>query len=297
MRQEEQEVEEPKHRFKPVDARRVHRFLHKWQWSWQSSNTKGAYLADDSVEMEETRMAHKAQRAIVGAPWELTLNYDQLWRSCYEAPQKVIHKRTCHEAKRQGDDWGEIRTSDIVGKRLQVALAITQSRMCERMGLTERPSKLRRTCPRTEFVVGGRASLTAVTSCWANGEVGPLGICAASGSLTTEFIRTFNADWRGQAFIFESGSDTHFMNADTTILYLQELIGPASWLECVLGLCGGQGGILGRLRFPRSNQDVTNFELNRRYSLVTNVYLSSFNLGKSKLNGRYSRNSSPCSYG
>eukprot|EP00438_Fugacium_kawagutii_P012710 Skav228200 [mRNA] locus=scaffold704:266537:278731:- [translate_table: standard] len=175
-------VEEPPLRSKDIDGKWVHRFLHRWQWSYQASNTKGAFLADDSQEMNEMRMAHRAQKEIHGCPWELTLNFDQLWRSAYEPPPKVLHKRGAREAKRQGEEWQEPRPDDLCGKRLQAVMAIAKQGLKNRLGQTERASKLRKTCPRTEFVVGGRQSVTAVTSTWASGHIGPLGICVASGS-------------------------------------------------------------------------------------------------------------------
>ena len=62
--------------------------MHNWQWSYQASNTKGAYLPDQCDEMVSTRQAHRAQRAMNNVPWQLTLNFDQLWRAAWEPPQK-----------------------------------------------------------------------------------------------------------------------------------------------------------------------------------------------------------------
>ena len=80
-------------RERDADAKWLSRFLHKWSWSWQSSNTKGAYLPDECEEMAEMRRSHEAQRIVEKAPWELCLNYDQMWRCAYEPPSKVLHKR------------------------------------------------------------------------------------------------------------------------------------------------------------------------------------------------------------
>ena len=71
--------------------------------------------------------------------------------------------------------------------------------------------------------------VTAVTSTWADGTMGPLGVCVASGSLPLAWIQQMNSDYRGFVYIFESGTETHFMNAETTMLYLTELIGPVPW--------------------------------------------------------------------
>lgn len=51
-------------------------------------------------------------------PWQLTLNFDQLWRAAWEPPPKVLHKRRARQADREGDDFKEVRPDDVVGKRL-----------------------------------------------------------------------------------------------------------------------------------------------------------------------------------
>ena len=215
-------------RSKDVDSRWVHRFLYKWQWSHQSNNTKGAYLPEGCLEMEEMRLAHRAQRCVNNVPWELVLNFDQLWKSAYEPPTKVLAKRRCREANRKGDSWGEVRPDDLLGKKLDAVLKIVEGNMNARMGQCPKPSKLRKTAARTEFVVGGRQGVTAVSSCWANGDIGPLGICVASGSLPLSYIREMNSQWAGHVFLFESGSDSHFMTADTTLLYMEQLLAPVA---------------------------------------------------------------------
>ena len=218
-------------RQKPVDSKWVCLFLMRWQWSLQASNTKGAFLADDSQEMKEMRLAHRAQILANKVPIDLVLNFDQLWRSAYEPPKKVIHKRRAKEAERQGEEWGECRPGDLQGKRLKAVLQMVSNAMVERMGQTDRPSKLRKVCARSDFVQGGRIGVTAVTSTWASGEIGPLGICVANGALPQAFIEEVNEKWAGHVYVFQSMTESHFMTAETTLLYLQELISPVSWLN------------------------------------------------------------------
>ena len=146
-----------------------------------------------------------------------------MWRAGHEPPKTVLHKKGDNDISHQ---IGEIRPDYVRGKRLQAVMKIVQGEM--RKNMADAPaSKLRKTCPRTESVQGGRLGITAVTSCWANGDIGPLGICIPSGSVALSFLRDFNAEWAGHVYVFESGSESHFMTADTTILYLQELIAPA----------------------------------------------------------------------
>ena len=257
-----------------VNSKWISRFLAKWGWSIQSSNTKGAYLADDSELMNETgvrmikitvlsysilnsryypgissiwivlhyrrslqtnlrgiwatlncqeiRKSHRAQREITETPWTLVLNYDQMWRSGYEPPKTVLHKKGAANSAAVG----EIRPDYLKGKRLETVMEIVQNEMSKKMADAP-PSKLRKTAARTEMVQGGRFGVTAVTSCWGSGEVGPLGVCIPSGSVPLSFLRDFNSEWHGHVYIFESGSESHFMSSDTTILYLQNLISPA----------------------------------------------------------------------
>ena len=70
--------------------------------------------------------------------------------------------------------------------------------------------------------------MTAISSTWGNGELGPLGICVATGQVRPSLITDINAAYHGHVFIFESGTESHFMNAETTLLYLRNLIGPAT---------------------------------------------------------------------
>ena len=81
---------------------------------------------------------------------------------------------------------------------------------------------------RTEFIVGGRVGVTAVTSTWASGDIGPLGICTAQNALKQSFIQDINSAYHGQVFVFESGTESHYMTAATTLTYMNELIAPVS---------------------------------------------------------------------
>ncbi|CAK9086423.1 unnamed protein product [Durusdinium trenchii] len=161
---EERNLEPEKMRVKDIDNRWVYRFLYKWQWSFLTSNTKGQFLPDESTEMNEMRRAHRSQRVIEGVPWQMVLNFDQLWRSSFEAPSKVLHKRSAKQATREGDQFMEVRPDDLIGKRLQAVLKLAENEMTSRMGQAPKASKLRKAAARSEFVVGGRVGVTAVTA-------------------------------------------------------------------------------------------------------------------------------------
>ena len=130
-------------RAKRLDNKWIYKFLQRWQWSHQNSNTKGAYLPDTSAEMADMRKAHRAQREINGVSWPLVLNFDQMWKSAYEPPSKVLHK-TQHRNK----DKEICRPSD--GERLKVISQIVTGDLAARIGHgSGRPSKVRKGCART----------------------------------------------------------------------------------------------------------------------------------------------------
>ena len=101
-----------------------------------------------------------------------------------------------------------LRPEDVKGKRMEAVLSVAGGDMASRMGLAK-ASKLRKTVPRS-------------------GEVGQLGICVPSNSVTRSFREEINSTFYGTVYLFESGSESHFMTAETTLEYLNELIAPAT---------------------------------------------------------------------
>lgn len=110
---------------------------------------------------------------------------------------------------------------------MQAVVSLVEGDMQRRMGLSK-ASKLRRTVPRTEHVLNSRSGISAVSSIWGNGDLGPLAMCVSSGSLKRTFVSEINQCYHGSIYIFESGSESHFMTAETTLLYLAELVAPVS---------------------------------------------------------------------
>ena len=120
------------------------RFMKKWQWSYQNSNTKGAFLATTSIEMEEMRKAHRMQRAMLGVDWRLVLNFDQLWKGSYDPAKRVLHKLKHRNAVKDNlrpDDAGKLKAI----KEMVTAEALQN--MSYPSG--SRASKLRKGVPRT----------------------------------------------------------------------------------------------------------------------------------------------------
>ena len=73
--------------------------------------------------------------------------------------------------------------------------------------------------------------MTCCTSVWGDGTRGPLGICVPEGMLKASFIAGMNAKYVGKVYMFTSGSQSHFMNADTTVEFLEALVAPAYKLQ------------------------------------------------------------------
>ena len=73
--------------------------------------------------------------------------------------------------------------------------------------------------------------LTCITSTWANGEAGPMGLCISNGFISQADIIAINNKWPGQFFVMESGTESHFMTADTVVQFFRELIGPVPQMK------------------------------------------------------------------
>lgn len=80
---------------------------------------------------------------------------------------------------------------------------------------------------RSDYVSDARKSVTVVTSVWSSGHAGPLAICVPDAFMKQADMDSFNDTWHGQAMIFPSQSTSHFMCAETFIVYLHKLLTPA----------------------------------------------------------------------
>ena len=80
---------------------------------------------------------------------------------------------------------------------------------------------------RLDPIRNARRAMTCCTSVWGDGSGGPLGITVPEGMLTAKFIAQMNRERQGKVYIMTSGSNTHFMNAETTVELLEKLFIPA----------------------------------------------------------------------
>jgi hypothetical protein len=54
-----------------------------------------------------------------------------------------------------------------------------------------------------------------------------MGICIPQGYISQEAIRKINTAYVGEVLVFESGSESHFMTASTTVVFQEQLLTPA----------------------------------------------------------------------
>ena len=80
---------------------------------------------------------------------------------------------------------------------------------------------------RTDHIADARKSITVVTSSFSSGEPGPLAICVPDGWMKPALIDEFNCKWVGQAMVFSSQTESHFMTQETFLVYLHQLVTPA----------------------------------------------------------------------
>ncbi len=187
-----------------VDRFWMHRFFLKLGWSCRTANTKGVYLPYDHPKMEEVRNSFARIRVGASAPLQLCLNFDQLWKAGWNSPEKIFFTSANHSAN----------SSSKISKISSVA----------KNAVRDVKQACTSATPRNANVTNARHSITCVTSTWADGTAGPLGICIPNGFLSLKDMEEINKKYLGSVHIFLSGSENHFMNASTTLIYMQELL-------------------------------------------------------------------------
>ena len=80
---------------------------------------------------------------------------------------------------------------------------------------------------RTDHIADARRSITVVTSSFSSGTAGPLAICVPDGWMKPALLDEFNRKWIGQAMVFSSQTESHFMTQETFLVYLHQLVTPA----------------------------------------------------------------------
>ena len=89
---------------------------------------------------------------------------------------------------------------------------------------TKRP---RTVVSRLTTVRNSRVGVTVVTSSFANGDHGPLFINVSPGSISEAAIQRLNEEFAGCALIATSGTNTHFMNSESTWVMFEKVVAKA----------------------------------------------------------------------
>lgn len=66
-----------------------------------------------------------------------------------------------------------------------------------------------------------------LTSSWSDGSRGPLAFCVPEGAMPVNSVKEWNNNHIGESMIVTSQSSTHFMNSDTMLQILEQLVSPA----------------------------------------------------------------------
>ena len=149
----------------------------------------------------------------------LLLNYDQLW--------KLAARGSKFKYFKDSSNAGKQKVKDVKGKFVWKQ---ADEGSGEGSGLPDRrpakSSKLHQQ-PVHDPVGNARQPHTLCTSTWSDGTQGPLLSVWKEGSISQETINRVNARYAGRMMVMVTRSDTHFMNGELTVKYLEELVGPA----------------------------------------------------------------------
>jgi hypothetical protein len=162
----------------------------------------------------------------------LLLNYDQLWKLAARGSKFKYFKDSNMAGKRKvRDPTGKfIWTQVDEGCDEESGLPDRRPGCDEGSGLPDRrpakPSKLHQQ-PVHDPVGNARQPHTLCTSTWSDGTQGPLLSVWKEGSISQEVINRINSRYAGRMLVMVTRSDTHFMNGELTVRYLEELVGPA----------------------------------------------------------------------
>ncbi|CAK9092325.1 Uncharacterized protein (Fragment) [Durusdinium trenchii] len=173
-------------------------WIRQWKASWGwSMLTRGSddasYLPYNHVDMQMSRqrtldLIHKK-----GVHKFLLLNFDQVWRNNWNmAKFKLAFKDRVNIGRK--------------GNKAQIG---------------PREDK------KLHHIRGSRQSMTVLTSSWSDGRPGPVAFCVAEGKLRPADIQKWNAEHVGSSLIISSQTPTHFMNAESLIVVLEQLYSPA----------------------------------------------------------------------
>ncbi|CAK9063017.1 unnamed protein product [Durusdinium trenchii] len=194
-----------------VSTRWVNRLLLSAGYKKRVPNTAGAYLPYDDSRMIKSRKAWHFRRMERNVRLDMCLNFDQVWKAAWSRPFQV---------------WCKGNELDLHGKRHAVQQQLEGLQAGNREWET-RSRRVKGKDARADCVDGSRHSITIVTSVWGNGEAGPLCIVLPLGFISAEEQLALQEQFQPAVHFISSGRGTHFMNSDSVVDYLENVVGPS----------------------------------------------------------------------
>ena len=139
----------------------------------------------------------------------LLLNYDQLWKLSARGSSWKYWKEDETGMKPRGPRGRFVKQPSSPG----TAADASRKRL--------------RQAPVHDPVSNARLPHTLCTSTWSDGTPGPLLSVWKEGTISHATIQKLNTRYAGRMLVVVTRSDTHFMNGELTVRYLEELVGPA----------------------------------------------------------------------
>ena len=198
-------------------------------WKTCAINTAGNSLQYDDPRMVASRELFEYRVKKNGVDKRLLLNWDQTQykfvrdkKKAARKPRAAVGKDTCKKL--------------TVKKQRALKAALETTPLCSNASKRgkQQPGTFvhrKETAQGEDFrldpIRNARRAMTCCISVWGDGSAGPLGITVPEGMLTAKFIAKVNRERQGKVYIMTSGSNTHFMNAETTVELLEKLFMPA----------------------------------------------------------------------
>ena len=147
----------------------------------------------------------------------LLLNYDQLWKLAARGSTWKYWKEGATEGTPAEKQARTTKRTER-GRFLQKDETDTAPKA---------PRKRLNQAPVHDPVSNARQPHTLCTSTWSDGTPGPLLSVWKEGTISHATMQKLNCRYAGRMLVVVTRSDTHFMNGELTVRYLEELVGPA----------------------------------------------------------------------
>ena len=193
---------------------------------------------------------------------DMALNFDQVWKSSWSSPTKLLHKvfdvdcpqrlltsrrervaAIIHGMQPAKEEPWRVKRRRISGPFFGHVIAGFHLVFCLKWVYIyiqgsgyprvfnflffEAPGPPAGKDARADNVGQSRHSVTLVTSLWGSGEAGPLCIVLPLGFLSAEQQLQLQQRFAPDIFFISSGQASHFMRAETVVEYFEHVLAPA----------------------------------------------------------------------